>query len=300
MYAAAKYAKTKDYSVSMRSLADLLKIIWTVPAKVPPATPAPAVPSYIEKEMDARAAYLAARGPFEAQLKTYKDHKGRSGIEEFYLQMERDLAQADTEAGGGKYSTAVAVLQRAAPQFPAQTAIAVACETYLTAREAVAQTIADLKARPAAAQVLAQADALMATAAKQAQAKDFAAARASVAEAKKRTDDAKAAADAQDELDRLKDGGALGGIAADMDKAIKVYDDMRAHVAGKDPPVPSPPTWPAPMPRRKRPAPKEPNPPPMPVWRARASMPASRSWRRRCQRCWPPVPSPPIWARSRA
>lgn len=75
----------------------------------------------------------------------------------------------------------------------------------------------------------------MASAAKQALAKDFVTARATVEEAAQRAADAKAAADAQGDLAKLKDGRALDGIAADFDKAMKVFADMRANVAGRDP-----------------------------------------------------------------
>lgn len=214
--AAAKVTKTKDYGVSMR----MLSTLWGKQA-------------YLKNAFITAEAYLAALKDFEMQFATFKAHKGRSGIEAFYLQMERDLAQAKAEAASGKHSTATAILNRTQPQWATQEAKADACEQYVTKRDAVAQVISGLKGNAAAATVLAQAEGLMATAVTQSVAGDFTTAKASVEEAERRAGNAKAAADAQGDLGKLKDSGALGGIAADIDRAIKVYDDMRTNVAGK-------------------------------------------------------------------
>lgn len=216
--AAAKIAKTKDYGVSMRMLGTL----WDKKA-------------YLKTTLDASSAYQTSLTDVEAQFAIFKAHKGRAGIEAFYLRMEKDLAQGKAEGASGKFSTATAILERSRAEWPAQTVLADACALYLARRDAVAKTIAGLKSNADAAGVLAQAEGLMATAAKQALAKDFVTAKATVEEAATRAADAKAAADAKGELGKLKDGKALDGIAADFDKAMKVFADMRANVAGRDP-----------------------------------------------------------------
>lgn len=217
-YANAKVAKTKDYAVSVRQFGGLIdKAI------------------FLRNTANAVDGYQISLANFEAQFAIFKAHKGRSGIEAFYLGMEKDLAQGKAEGGSGKFSTGMAILDRSSPEWGTQQALADDCEAYLTKRDEVAKTIAGLKSNAAAASVLAQAEGLMATAAKQALAKDFVTAKATVEEAAQRAADAKAAADAQGDLAKLKNGKALDGIAADFDKAMKVFTDMRANVAGRDP-----------------------------------------------------------------
>lgn len=232
-FAAAKFPKTKDYAKSVSLLLTLIGIVRTNPAD--PSTGTPEKKSFLDKELEARDAYVTALKDFEAQFAIFKAHKGRSGIEAFYLGMEKDLAQGKAEGASGKFSTGAAILERSRADWPTQKTLADDCEAYLTKRDEVAKTIAGLKSDAKAASVLAQAEGLMATAAKQALAKDFVTAKATVEEAAQRAADAKAAADAQGDLAKLKDGKALDGIAADFDKAMKVFTDMRANVAGRDP-----------------------------------------------------------------
>ncbi len=217
-YAAAKIGVTKDYAVSARLLSPLLDRV-----------------QFLQTSLAAAGAYVTALPPFEVQLAIYKAHKGRPGIEEQYLAMERDLASAKSEAASGRHSTAAALLNRSKPTWPTLTATADACLAYFTKRDAVAKTVADLKPKAGAAPALKQAEALLATAATQALNKDFKGALANATEAEKRAAEAKTAADATEGLGKLKDTAALDGMAADFDKATKVYDDMRANVAGQDP-----------------------------------------------------------------
>ncbi|MFN4172939.1 MAG: hypothetical protein ACK4GW_14405, partial [Pseudorhodobacter sp.] len=241
-FAAAKYEKTKDYSKSLSAMAALIDVMWTVPAVPPvaatlttPAVPGePAKPSYIAREIAAHEAYQTALKDMEAQIRLFKPHKGRSGVEESYQALERDLAQAIAEAKAGKNSVAAAILERSRPEWPGMKVIADACEVYIVKRDAVAGFIATVKPLDGAAEGVAGAEALMATGAKQALARDFVAAKASVDAAETRTAEAKEAAEAKAALSKLKDGKALDDAAADLAPAIKVFDDMRANVLAKD------------------------------------------------------------------
>ena len=228
----AKYAKTKDYAKSMPVLREIYALVKVDVASG--TTPAdPDKDGWLVKELNARTAYNAALKAMEDQLKIFKPHKGRSGIEEFYLGMERDLAQGKAEGDSGKYSTGAAILARSATQWPGQKTLADQCEAYITKRDEVAKVIAGLKGKAGEENGISQAEALMASAVKQFVAKDFVAAKATVEQAEARAGEAKAASDAQADLGKLKDNGALAGVAADLDKAIEVYDKMRANVAGK-------------------------------------------------------------------
>ncbi|GGH25039.1 hypothetical protein SAMN05444007_103302 [Cribrihabitans marinus] len=231
-YSDGKVSKTKDHRKSLAKFQELGRIVYSKPPNVAAGTAA--VPSFLEKEMDANKAYMAALKDFDVQHKAFEKHKGRAGIEEEFQAMDGDLTQAKAEAVANKFSTATAILERTRSDWPAYKTAADECEAYVTKRDDVAKLIAELKKKPAAADPLAQAEAMMAEAVKQSQNKEFKTAKATVEEAEKRANAAKAAADAKDDLDKLKDDGALGKIAVDIDKAIKVYDDMRANVAGKD------------------------------------------------------------------
>ncbi len=223
LYEDAKIDKTKDYVVSYQQL------IW-----LRGSAASPKKLDYIEAQTTAIQSYNTDLAAYEAQLKTFKDHKGREGIEEFFLGMEKDLEQAKAEAGQKKFSTAVAILTRTKSRWPAETANADSCLTYKTKREAVAKAADEQRGRKGAESGVAQCDDLLATAANQALSKQFKGALATVNEAENRVNQAKAAADEQEALGKLKDEGALGKIAEDFDKAYKVYTDMRAHVAGND------------------------------------------------------------------
>ena len=238
-HAAAKYAKTKDYVKSVDLLSALIGVIYTVPAQPavvgpPPVAATPEIPSYIEVEIRAHEAYQAVLKDVEAQIRLFKPHKGREGVEEFYQSLERDLALAKSEANSGKNSVAAAILERSRSLWPDMKTRADECEAYILKRDGVAAYIAAVKPMEGAADGIAEAEALMATGAKEAQAKDYKAAKASVDAAEDRAAEAKKAAEAKAALDKLKDGAALDGAAADLAPAIKVYDDMRAHVAAQD------------------------------------------------------------------
>jgi hypothetical protein len=228
----AKIAKTKDYAVSIKKVSFLGDLICSFPPN--PATGFAGFTSFIDREVAAGSAYQAALAAFEPQLATFKAHAGKLGIEPFILEMDKDLAQAKSEAVSNKFSTAAAILTRTQAAWPAQTKIADDCKAYDDKRTPVAAAIAALKGNPAAATVLAQAEGLMATAATQALSRDYVGALANVTEAEKRAADAKAAADAQGDLAKLKDGAALDAMAADFEKAMKVFTDMRANVVSKD------------------------------------------------------------------
>jgi hypothetical protein len=217
-FAAAKFAVTKDYTVS----AGLMSALQ-------------ARATFLENGLKAADAYLTKLAAFEAQFKIFTDHKGRPGIEEQYLAMERDLTTAKSEAAAGKHATASALLDRSKPTWPAMTTAAADSLTYITKRDELTPKVAEQKARAGSETPIAQAEGLMSTAATQALNKDFTGALANLTEAEKRIADAKAAADAAEALGKLKDGPALDGMAADFDKAFAVYTKMRANVAGKDP-----------------------------------------------------------------
>ena len=216
-YESGKFAKTKDYVVSMQIIGPLAREL-----------------GYFERTTASAQSYLTALTPFETQLSTFEAHKGRVGIEEFYLGMKGDHDQAKTDAAANRHPSAVALLDRTKTRWPAQKLIADECLAYITKREAVAKTIEEVRKNPAAEEVLKQADTLMATAATQALAKDHKAALASVSEAEKRANDAKAAAGALDQMGKLKDEGVLGSIGEDFDAAFKVFTDMKALVVSKD------------------------------------------------------------------
>ena len=218
---AAEYSKTKSYGKSCALLGAIGGRIF-------------GASSYLDRELDAATDYDTAKTAFDPQYEMFKKHKGVSGIQDFFDAMDRDRTQAESEFKSGKFGTAAALLKRSAPDWAAQKVLADKCEFYLTKRKDVEKLIAGLKKLPAALDMLAQAETLLASAFKQFTAKDFDAAKATVDEAEKRANDAKAAAEAQKGLDKKGDDKALKGIAKDFDKAVKVYDDMRAEVAGKD------------------------------------------------------------------
>ena len=224
-FLAADISKTKDYEVSVRAL----QVLTPMLVSDSPGT------SFIDIEINASKAFQTALAAFEPQLARFKAHPGYPGIELFVLEMEKDLARARAEAAATKFSTATAILTRSQAAWPAQTKIADAHQAYGTKRDVVVAKVAALKGNPAAATVLPQAEALIANAVTQAQSRDFSAALNSVTEAEKRVADAKAATDAQGDLGKLKDMGALDGMAADFTKAMKVFTDMRANVVSKDP-----------------------------------------------------------------
>jgi len=225
-YGDAKFSKTKDYVVSMQKI-NVLGFVGAggeMPGNLL---------ATIEAETAAYTGYKAALGPFETQFNAFKAHKGRSGIEEFYLGMERDYEQAKSEAASAKFSTATALLTRTQARWAAQKTLADDCLVYLDKRKAVEKKIANER-KTAPASVLKQADDLMAAAANKAQTQDFKGALANVEEAERRAADAKAAGDAQKELGKLKDDKKLAKIKKDFDAAFKVFTDMRAKVASKD------------------------------------------------------------------
>ncbi len=213
----SKFEKTGDYSLSRNLMVEMRRRAQTLNA-----------------DCTAHAGYLAKLGPFETQLAAFEAHKGRAGIEEFFLSMQRDHTSAKTEAAGGKFATGESLLDRSQPQWAAQTANAAAFEAYATKRDEVKAKIDGLRARPEAADGVAQADALVAAAANEAVNKQFATALATINEAEARADAAKTAADAQDALGALKDEGALDGMEADFDTAYKVFTNMRANVVAAD------------------------------------------------------------------
>lgn len=215
-----KHSKTKDYGASMRVMQNLWGLVC--------------VDGWLDKDLKSRQAYIDAKTDFDAQYDIFKPHKGRVGIEDFYQQMDRDRTQALSEASGGKYSTAAAILKRSEAEWPAQETLADDCLAYITKRDEVAKVIAGLKGKAGAESGVSQAEALMASAVTLYQAKSFPEAKASVEEAERRATAAQAGADAKKDLDGAKDGAALNGIAADIDKAIGVYTAMRAKVAGRD------------------------------------------------------------------
>lgn len=231
-FADAAIAKTNDYAKSVKALEVLGNLIVSFPPNA--ATGFAGFTSFIDREVAGSTAYQTALAAFEPQLATFKAHAGHEGIDPFILEMDKDLAQAKSEAVGNKFTTAAAILARTQAQWLAQTKIADDCLAYITKRDAVAPKIAALKGNPAAAAVLKQAEDLMTTAAKQALSRDYVNALANVTEAETRAANAKAAADAQGDLGKLKDGPALDGMAADFEKAMKVFADMRANVVSKD------------------------------------------------------------------
>ncbi|MGB5560215.1 MAG: hypothetical protein WBN04_19650 [Paracoccaceae bacterium] len=217
LYGSGKFAKTKDYIASMQILEPMWRDL-----------------GYIERSVTSAQGYQAKLGPFETQFKAFEAHKGREGIEAFFLGMKNDYEMAKTAAAEGKHSTAIPLLDRTQPNWVAQTQIADDCLAYITKRDAVTKVIDAVRTNPAAASVLQQADALMATAATQALSKAFPTALATVTEAETRANDAKAAAAAQDALGKLKDDGKLGAIDKDFAAAYKVFTDMKAEVVSKD------------------------------------------------------------------
>jgi hypothetical protein len=216
-WANAKFAKTKDYAKSCQLM-----------------TPIHAKLSFLNTELATAATYQADLATVEAQLATFKAHAGAAGITAFIQAMERDVTQAKTEAANTKFSTADALLVRSMPDWPTATQNANDYQAYVTKRDAAKAALDAERPKPPAASAVAQGDALLQQAATKSTAGDQTGALALATEAEKRAADAKAAADAADQLGGLKDAGALAGIAADYAKAKKVFTDMKANVAGKD------------------------------------------------------------------
>ncbi len=216
-YAQGKVEVTGDYVKSIDIISNLWRIL-----------------GFLETEITAIEAYLAERKDFEEQLGKFKAHAGKSGIEEFILEMERDLETAKAEGDAKKHATATSVLKRSKGQWPAMTAQADACKTYLDARKVAEDKIAALANRAEAQATLEQAKTLLSVGVTQALNKNFAAALKSAQDAAQRADDAKAAADAQDALGALEDTAALDDHAKHWKKAFKVFTDMRDAVANQD------------------------------------------------------------------
>lgn len=216
-YAAGKVEVTGDYIKSIDIISNLWRIL-----------------DFLESEITAIEAYLAERTAFDNQLAAFKAHAGKSGIEEFILEMERDLEAAKAEGDAKKHATATAILKRSKGKWAAMTTQADACKTYLDARKVAEDKINALANRDEAQSTLEQAKTLLSVAATQALNKNFAAALKSAQDAAQRADDAKAAADAQDQLGALEDGAALDDHVKHWDKAFKVFTDMRAAVAALD------------------------------------------------------------------
>ncbi|MEW9920232.1 hypothetical protein AB2B41_11485 [Marimonas sp. MJW-29] len=178
--------------------------------------------------------YLKELNAFKTNLESLKTHKGRAGVEEYYLEMDGTLVKAENEAKLKRFTVATALMQVLSKQWTTMKKRADDCESYTTKLAALKLVLDPLRSKAGAEDALKQADAILATAAKQAVSRDYAGALLNIAEAKKRAAEAKSAADATEAMGKLKDDKALDGIDANFAKAEKVFTDMRAHLAGID------------------------------------------------------------------
>ncbi|WIY23947.1 hypothetical protein [Parasedimentitalea psychrophila] len=216
-YAGSDIATTSDYSVSSQKLSPIWSVIAHLKSEIP------TVQQYPPKLLT-----------FETKLRDFKAHDGASGIQVMILKMEADLVAAKAEAALHKFSTASAVLATTETQWPASLAQANSCKSYKEKRISVQGKIEALKNVPQAASLIEAAKALMTEAALLALKCDFTVANSTLADAEKRVDNAKAAAEADLDIDALHDEAALDKSKKKWAPAFKVFTDIRDKVLAAD------------------------------------------------------------------
>lgn len=220
VYKAAAYAKTKDY-VKSRAL---IYRNWGEVATV-------------QKTMKFIADYLSERKTFKESLADLKKHKGRAGVEEYILLMERDLADAESNALAEKYAAAKSLLQASNPQLKAMQDRADACALYLDEKKAADKALAKIdksKQVAEAASDLAQIDQFMQSAVTAATAKNYGLARRDLAQAVSRILVVQTLLANAKDMDKAKKSKTLSKAEKNFDKAHKAYLALRAVAASKD------------------------------------------------------------------
>jgi len=220
VYKAAAYAKTKDYiksrSAIYRNWGEL---------------------STVQKKMKLIESYLNEQKTFKVSLADLKKHDGHSGVEEYILLMERDLADAESNALAEKYAAAKSLLLASKPQLAAMQAQAAACKIYLDQKKLVDKARAKLekhKQVAAAANDLAQIDQFMQSAIAAATAKKFDLAKRDLDQVVSRVAVVQSLLANVKDMEKAKKGKSLKGAEKNFDKAHKAYLALRAVADSKD------------------------------------------------------------------
>ena len=216
-YAESNIQTTGDYSVSIKKISPF----W-------------AIRKYFETDLIFVQKYQPELVAFETKLRDFKAHDGASGIPIIILKMEADLASAKSEAALHKFSTARTLLANTKKDWPAALEQALGCKAYKEKRVIVQGKVDALKNVPQVASQIEAAKVLMAEAAMAALKYSFKTANPTLDDAEKRLDNAKAAAEADLEIDALHDEGALDKLKKKCDPAFKVFTDIRDKVLAAD------------------------------------------------------------------